>query len=234
VQVGSLVEDLGYGFARLGVENVPRFRTALRRYFPESGHTVSYAFLEFFRQLGGAETFGLPISEPRVEGGRTVQYFQNFRMEWHPEAQPIPEVRLGKLAAANLDRLAVPEGARAPLAPPPSAIVAGGDEETVPVDQLRVSASTESVVAAPGSRQTVHVAAHDPLGRPIEGATVDVVVRSPAAPLAVAAPATNGSGLTKVEFGVGDAQPGTRVIVDVVARYAGQEARTQTFFLVWH
>ena len=46
------------------------------RYFPETGHTVSGAFLEFYDMHGGPFIFGYPITEEVYEGGRTVQYFE--------------------------------------------------------------------------------------------------------------------------------------------------------------
>ena len=37
-------------------------RTSAQRHFPETGHTVRFAFLQFFEAHGGVKTFGLPIS----------------------------------------------------------------------------------------------------------------------------------------------------------------------------
>ncbi|HWE63282.1 MAG TPA: hypothetical protein VHB98_16320, partial [Chloroflexota bacterium] len=63
-----------------------------RRYFPATGHSLSGRFLIYWRSHHGALLFGAPISEPLYEQngdgtGRTylVQYFQNARMEYHPE-----------------------------------------------------------------------------------------------------------------------------------------------------
>src|SRR5207249_6470413 len=63
---------------------------ANRQYFPETGHNVSAAFLPFFRQLGGLDRFGLPRTEEMTEGGLTVQYFQQARLEYHPERKGTP------------------------------------------------------------------------------------------------------------------------------------------------
>jgi len=51
-------------------------------YFPQTGHVVSYAFLKFYRDHGGVEIFGYPISEAQKEGGVTIQWFQRARMEY--------------------------------------------------------------------------------------------------------------------------------------------------------
>ena len=53
-------------------------------YFPETGHTVSGIFRQFWEQHGGIQAFGFPISEPINEGGVQVQYFERVRLELHP------------------------------------------------------------------------------------------------------------------------------------------------------
>jgi N-acetylmuramoyl-L-alanine amidase len=76
-----------------------------QRYFPETGHSLSYGFLGYWRARGGADAFGYPISEELEEvnadgSGRsyTVQYFQRARFEYHPEQAGTPyEVQLGLL-----------------------------------------------------------------------------------------------------------------------------------------
>ena len=55
------------------------------QYFPETGYTVRGEFLRFFNQWGGLDVFGPPVSQELVEDGVRVQYFRNFRLEWHPE-----------------------------------------------------------------------------------------------------------------------------------------------------
>src|SRR5581483_8564009 len=67
----------------------------LIQYFPQTGHTVHHAFLDYFRSRGGLDLFGYPISEESVEGGFRVQYFQRARFEYHPE---LPQPYLVSLA----------------------------------------------------------------------------------------------------------------------------------------
>lgn len=75
-----------------------------QRYFPETGHSLSFGFLDFWRDRGGLDVFGYPISEelsePNGDGsGRsyTVQYFQRARFEHHPELPGPYQVSLGLL-----------------------------------------------------------------------------------------------------------------------------------------
>jgi subtilisin family serine protease len=54
-------------------------------YFPETRHTLSGRFLQYWQQNGGLAIFGYPISEPIQENGLLVQYFQRNRFEYHPQ-----------------------------------------------------------------------------------------------------------------------------------------------------
>jgi subtilisin family serine protease len=54
-------------------------------YFPETQHTLTGRFLQYWQQNGGLAIFGYPISEPIQENGLLVQYFQRNRFEYHPE-----------------------------------------------------------------------------------------------------------------------------------------------------
>jgi len=85
------------------------------RYFPETGKWVRSGFLEFFNRYGGVALFGLPLTNELSDGGMTVQYFQNFRLEWHPEASSLAErVQLTPLGSRFYGN---PDPAVAPLVP---------------------------------------------------------------------------------------------------------------------
>jgi hypothetical protein len=68
------------------------------RYFPQTGHRLSHGFKTYWENNGALPTFGYPISEEFTEGGRTVQYFERARFEWHPEHRGTRyEILLGHL-----------------------------------------------------------------------------------------------------------------------------------------
>ena len=54
-------------------------------YFDKTGHTLSGRFLEYWNKYGGLDIFGYPVSEPLLENGLQVQYFERNRFEYHPE-----------------------------------------------------------------------------------------------------------------------------------------------------
>ncbi|MGC9469703.1 MAG: hypothetical protein ACP5HS_13995 [Anaerolineae bacterium] len=68
-----------------------------RRYFDETGFSITGAFKTYFETHGGLEIFGYPISAPYNADGILVQYFQNARMEWHATGPESGKVELGEL-----------------------------------------------------------------------------------------------------------------------------------------
>lgn len=81
-----------------------------RAYFPQTGHIVKEAFLQYWQTQGGLAAFGYPISEELPEispaDGKvyTVQYFERARMEWHPKDAGTPnEVQLGLVGKQALE-----------------------------------------------------------------------------------------------------------------------------------
>jgi hypothetical protein len=86
----DLGELLGHQTPRTAPVPEPMLRDELCRYFPETGHNVCFAFLEYYLSQGGPEVLGPPISELVVEPGVIVQYFSRARIEWRVDA-PVDE-----------------------------------------------------------------------------------------------------------------------------------------------
>lgn len=70
-----------------------------RVYFPQTGHYLSYGFLDYWRAEGGIAVFGYPITEELSQNGMTVQYFQRAVFEYHPNAPVGWKVQLERLGA---------------------------------------------------------------------------------------------------------------------------------------
>jgi len=108
-------EDQRITIGRLGAEltadrafaPVPPFPDSPeRRYFPETGHSLSFGFKEFWEKNGGVSVFGYPISEEFTENGRTVQYFERARFEYNPNApDEDSRITLGLLGREALQRM---------------------------------------------------------------------------------------------------------------------------------
>ncbi|HET7770584.1 MAG TPA: hypothetical protein VFN74_17545 [Chloroflexota bacterium] len=89
---------LGQQLAGVAPPVEPFESSADQRYFAETGHSVSYAFLRHFNARGGIDSFGYPISEEAQENGRPVQYFQRARLEYRAElAGRTDEVMAGNI-----------------------------------------------------------------------------------------------------------------------------------------
>lgn len=117
VQLTLLGDLLGYRLPPIPASSIPPPNHPQRRYYPQTGHTLSYTFLEYFDRHGGLDVFGYPITELMIEGGIVVQYFQRGKMEWHPE-NPIPyQVTLGNLGEEYIRRINLSASYLAPVAP---------------------------------------------------------------------------------------------------------------------
>lgn len=80
-------------------------------FFPETGHTVAHGFKAVFEARGGADVFGLPLSEEwsaTTPDGRDVVYqaFERARFEWWPDqAGTGAEITLGVLTLEWMQRI---------------------------------------------------------------------------------------------------------------------------------
>ena len=73
-------------------------------YFPQTQQNLCNGFLDYWQNNGGLAIFGMPISQEFNEDGRTVQYFERERFEYHPEFAGTPyTVLLGRLGAQVLE-----------------------------------------------------------------------------------------------------------------------------------
>src|SRR3954464_7260005 len=59
-------------------------------------------FLGYWQDHGGVSQFGYPVTDELSEGGRTVQYTERARFEWHPEYRNTPNEVLLSLLGSQL------------------------------------------------------------------------------------------------------------------------------------
>ncbi|NJP06243.1 MAG: hypothetical protein HC837_11770 [Chloroflexaceae bacterium] len=71
-------------------------------YMPQTGHNVWGPFLAFYKEHGGVDLFGYPITEVLEESGLLVQYFERARFEVHPDHLDTVQLsHLGRLLSAH-------------------------------------------------------------------------------------------------------------------------------------
>jgi len=231
VQLSLLGDILGHSQPPLPGSRRPA-NSRFRRFFPETGHTLSFAFLEFYDRNGGLDVFGYPISEPMTEGEYIVQYFQRMRMEWHPERARDDQVVVGALGREYIDRYGVPPQSRArqprSLVPEQRDETGRGEEPT-----LRVYAMVRYPVIPSHEMQTIFVYVTDGQREAVEGAGVAAIVHYPSGDDSLTFPPTDQRGITEMTFLLPPTPPGRRVIVEVTVNYWGTLASTETFFSPW-
>ena len=226
VQLGLLSAELGKGMP----SNPRSDTTYYQRYFPETGHTVAFAFLSFFDANGGLTNFGYPLTEFVSENGRIVQYFQRAKFEWYPELSPAQRVQLSDLGSIHFDALVRSGRLSSALkqAAPPA--LPGASQ----LLSLKVSANPKYTVVPRHGSQTIYVFVTDQKDMPLAGASVALVVRdSSNQVLRDTMPPTDSQGFTTYSFNVSQFSPGQSVIVEVATGFQGLSANTQTSFFTW-
>ena len=126
------------------------------RYFPQTGHTVSGTFLQFFHNNGGLMIFGYPRTEAFQQNGRLVQWFQRDAFEEHSENAGTPyEVQLrllGSLLTTGRTFAHPAVSAPTPTATPtvaPAATTPGAGQATPIATPLATTTSTPAPMPTP-------------------------------------------------------------------------------------
>jgi hypothetical protein len=224
VQLGLLGDELGH---RSLSSSPPVPNDASHRYYPETGHVVAYAFLNFFDKNGGLDIFGYPITDFESENGRIVQYFQRARLEWHPELSGDQRVQLGDLGTIHFDSAGFDPSLKQPKAPSQFGT-------PLPPVTLKVTASVKAPITARTGTQTLYVYVLDQTNQPIGNASVSFTTRDASGERSYEMLKTNGQGFTSYTFNIGNTRPGQVVVIQVHAAFNELAAAAQTSFFTWY
>lgn len=257
VQFSLLGDLLGYRMPPIPSFSIPVSDHPQRRYYSQTGHTLSYAFLQYFDSHGGLDMFGYPITEILMEQGTVVQYFERAKMEWHPENAIPQQITLGNLGDEYIARtnlrssyldpvpiLSAPStpalevwSAPIPASPPPDY---GEPTATVFVPPLpirttgfSVSASVKYPITGQGGYQTVYVRVMNDWGQAVRDAALGIVVHFCSGDQVFRANSTDASGFSSLTFGIGNPPSGYTVLVDVRAIFGGRTITGRTSFIPW-
>ncbi|MBN2500009.1 MAG: hypothetical protein JXB38_04520 [Anaerolineales bacterium] len=194
-------------------------------------YPVCYSFLTFYEANGGAEQFGLPISEMEMQSGYIMQYFERARLEWHPALPDGKKVVIGNLGEVYFNLLH--------LSPPLLYPVPDPDENNLPVQKIPLvmvpRAFVRSAVVGNGEVQTVYVTVEDQNNVPVEDAKITGSVLLPnslVVPLNLAP--TDEDGVSKAAFTVqaGDQTGMATVVIEV--QKDGEKETFRTSFRIWY
>ncbi|MBN1260060.1 MAG: hypothetical protein JXB35_05200 [Anaerolineae bacterium] len=231
VQLGLLADELRY---RQPAASPPSPPSAYRHFFPETGHIVSFAFLDFFKSRGGIDIFGYPVTEMHFEDGRIVQYFQRLKLEWHPEdyASPVHVGALGQ-SYVNAYRQRFPPEAFA--APSGERVDSQGAVGTALPLGLRVVVSVRYSVLGYNTNQTVSVRVTDGARNPVSNSRVNIELTAPSGQVLGSSSTilTDADGFAKVAIALNGGENGQRVVVRATATHDGQQASGEGVFLLW-
>jgi hypothetical protein len=231
VQLGLLGVELGF---QQPAVNAPLSSTRDKVYFPETGHTLAYVFLDYFKANGGINTFGYPISEMYFEGRYIVQYCQRLKMIWDPDdaTSPVQIGHLGELYLADhKDCL------------PPEALVTAGAriQTTVPALSASVTAIHTIValrysVLSQNYAQTITVLVTDNNGQPRPDAQVSLTFFEESVNHTVLGNKdvlTDVQGYAQLSLPFDEWDRGTEVTVRANAKYGALTTTAQNMFLLW-
>ncbi len=229
-ELGVRLTDLGVLLGGwdlpLEVERFPIGNSPGCRYYAESGHQVCHAFLDYYESNGGQVVFGLPVTELRFENGRMVQYFQDFRLDWYPEAQDGERIRVAPLGADHFKLMGYPLSRLEPIVP--------GDLEDYPVLDIRLSSSVLKPLIGTDEIQQVYLVVSDQNRQPVAGAAALLTITYPDGTQFRMMPITDGSGVTQIDIPLQGSLPGSRIALEYTVVYEDLSALTRDSFYIWY
>ena len=241
VFLGDLGVELGYTQPPISLAQIPPTGHPDKRFFPSTGHTVAFAFLDFYDAHQGAVILGDPISEWTIErNGRIVQYFQRGKLEWYPENPAGLRVQPGMLGTIYVEQFVDPiytqrEDPYSRRAPPSLVPTPDADGPiSSAVTDLRLRVTVKHPIIGLDGTQTIYAYVLDQEERGVPGVTPQIeVVYGDGTVVQLAGSVSNDNGYSQVDLEIDRPAPGYVVLVNVWARYEGLEARTRTAFLPW-
>ena len=242
VRLALLGEELEYRLPPIPESEIPRDTHPDRRYFAETGHTASFAFLDFFRENGGLDVFGYPITEWDIEpSGRISQYFQRAKMEWYPENPLGQRVQLGALGIIYVEtsvdpiyKAPEPPYIRGETATPSGAISGRRTTASTGIASLRAMVTVKHSIIGLDDAQTAYVYVFDQSNRGVEGASVEIEVQYEGEQVQRLTPgSTNADGHTQIGFSMVKPSPAYVVIVNANVRYGVLTSQASTVFFLW-
>ena len=195
------------------------------RTYTQTGHSVCFAFLEFFDQNGGVERFGYPISPFEFRNNQIVQYFENARFEWRPALAEGQRIGLTDLGRIYFDQLG-----ENPAFLKSTPLDAGPN----PVLSLRVRAFPAKAVTTSNDNQTVYVLIQDQNLQPVAGASGVATIRLASGHIMQEAFTINDRGVGTFSFGFTNQPNGQLINIDITVPYNNLEGKTTTSFRIWY
>ncbi|HEY3310600.1 MAG TPA: hypothetical protein VGK00_03065 [Anaerolineales bacterium] len=194
------------------------------RFFPETGFSLCYAFLEFFDHNGGEAVFGRPLSDFVFYHDRIVQYFERARFDYFPEYPEGQKVSLAQLGRITFDLTHEDANRLQPLR---------ADNAPSDVMEIQAHAFTLKALTRLEDEQVIYVVVQDQTLKPVAGATTVITINWPQGGQQSVARLTNSSGAVILPIQVQGQPHGSLVLVDTEVMFAGLSAHSRTSFRIW-
>jgi len=205
-------------------ERLDIFNPFACRYFTKTGFSVCYAFLDFYKQNGGEERFGQPISPFEYRNDLIVQYFENARFEWKPWMAEGQRVGVADLGRQYFDQQKEDPNLLKPL---PS-------NQSGTAVQLQVRAFVWKAVTLASDQQLVYIIVQDQNLQPISGAQGLATIRWADGTIGSIPFSTNSGGVGIVPLTFVNQPYGKMVNVEILVTKDGLSATTTTSFRIWY
>jgi hypothetical protein len=195
------------------------------RLFEKTGKSVCHTFLDFYDEHNGQEYFGNPITEFEDEHDTIVQYFENVRLEWHPEL-PYKE----KVVVSDLGRIYFDSHVADPalLRPAITHNLVGGPEK------IEAQAYVSNALISNGDVETIYAVVRDQFHQPIPGAAVNVEIDLPDGKVSLYPNMlTNVDGIISLDYPVRSMSLFSLAQIGITAQYQNMDASADTWFRVW-
>ncbi len=195
------------------------------RTFANSEYTVQDEFLAFYENNQGETLLGPPISPQLNVDDLRVQYFENGRLEWRPEAPTQLRVQLSYLGQAHFDnemRFTYQESRNA------RPVSSAG------VSVVQIEAYVKAPILYKGEEQVLYVTVHTPGGDPVTGMAVDLTTAYGDTSTTTTLGLTNDRGQIVYPLAVA-APPGEQIVLTLQARDGNGRflGETVTTFKTW-
>ncbi|MCB0034368.1 MAG: hypothetical protein KDE51_10130 [Anaerolineales bacterium] len=192
--------------------------------FP-NGIILQDAFLEFYEAYGGEAVFGAPISNQLDEGDSRVQYFENFRLVWHPDAPIGLQIQVSETGRAHY---------MYEVYDPQQVVFIPNDEEQFTTAE--VTAAVSSPILYGNDAQTIFVLAESTTLKPIRGLQVELTITHNGNTYTqTISTLTDPQGTTQATLDSTNWVPGESVQVDVSVSYPNGKSigTTSITFQTW-
>lgn len=194
-------------------------------YYPISGHSVCFMFLDFYRDHGGPQLFGYPVSEFTIENDRLVQYFQGFRLDWYPENIAGQQVQVAPLGRMHFELMEYDRELLRPKTP--------NDAQLYQVVKLIPQASVASPVMGSSGVQAVNVVVRDQNLLPVESAAVTLVAHFTDETRTLLMQPTDENGVSSLALTFDAQTPGTEVDLEFFVVSGTVLTMTRDSFRIW-